>query len=561
MTHAFLRDAFWGTIINRLSGYKWFAHKEEEPGYVIPEKYLSKPQSLKSTTNIAFDKEQIDEIKQIDEDVIESSSSYPKASDDDDLIIVTWDGDDDPACPYNWPLYQKLILLGEVAFLVVSVYMASAIYTPGVDQIMSQFNVNQTIATLPLTTFVVGYGIGPMFLSPVTENAAIGRTLVYSITLFIFFILQIPTALSANITGLCILRFISGFFASPALATGGATIGDVITGPYMPVGLASWAIGGVMGPSLGPLIGAVLVVRGGHDGYESWRWPFWFMAIISGTCFLVLGWALPETYGKALLYRKAERLRRITGNKNITSEGHIENSKLTPRELAIDTLYRPFQITLIEPMVLASNLYIALAYSVMYIWFEAFPIVFVEIHHFTLVEMGVTYVSIMVGIGIGAGIYVPYMYFNYTKKVLQGQTFTPEHFLPMAIFGAICMPVGIFIFAWTSSPDIHWIGPLFGGGIFSCGAFIIFQTLFAYLGSSFPRYLASVFASNALFRSDIAGCFPLIGKPLFTNLGSEKYPVGWGSSVLGFIAVVMIIIPVFFYVRGPQLRARSRYAN
>ncbi|KAK6460547.1 multidrug resistance protein 2 [Scheffersomyces coipomensis] len=551
MIHTFINNSFWGVILNRVSGHKLFTQKEEFPGYEVPEKYLP---GYKDIT----------ELKQEEggEDGGSSSSNEDTEKDlGNDEIIVSWDGEDDPENPYNWPFHRKLLLLGEVAFLTVSIYVGSSISTPGEEEIMAKFNIDQTIATLPLTMFVVGYGFGPMFLSPMTENAAIGRTSVYIITLFIFFILQIPTALSTSITGLCVLRFIAGFFASPALATGGATIGDIITFPYIPIGLASWAFGGVMGPSLGPLIGAVLVVRGGHDGYESWRWPFWFMAIISGTCFLVLGWTLPETYGKTILYRKAERLRKLTGNQNITSEGHIENSKLTPRELAIDLLWRPIQITLLEPMVLATNLYIALVYSVMYIWFEAFPIVFVDIHHFTLIEMGATYVSIMIGVATGAAIYVPYMYHKFTKVVLKGGEFAPEKFLPMAIFGAICMPVGIFIFGWTSSPNIHWIGPLIGGSIYAIGMFIIFQTLFNYLAFSFFRFLASVFASNALFRSVIAGCFPLFGRPLFINLGSERFPVGWGSSVLGFIAVAMISIPVYFYYNGHQLRARSRYAN
>ncbi|ABN66451.1 multidrug resistance protein 2 [Scheffersomyces stipitis CBS 6054] len=537
----FVKDSFWGTFVNRISGRRLFQHKEDRSDYVIPEKYLPGY------------KEEAKAEGEVDADDNASSSTVTKTG--DDKVIVTWDSDDDPENPYNWPLYQKILLLAEVAFLTVSVYMGAAIYTPGVEDIMIKFNINRTLATLPLTMFVVGYGLGPMFLSPMTENAAIGRTPVYIVTLFIFFVLQIPTALSESIAGLAVLRLISGFFASPALATGGATIGDVISMPYMPVGIAAWAIGGVCGPSLGPLIGSVLVVKG------SWRWPFWFMAIISGTCFLVLSWTLPETYGKALLYKKAKRLRRVTGNQNITSEGHIENSKLTAKELAVDLLWRPFEITIIEPVVLLINVYIALVYTVMYLWFEAFPIVFVETKHFTLIEMGVSYVSVMVGIFIGAAIYIPIIYRAFTKKVLAGEMVTPEVFLPSAIFGSIMMPIGIFVFGWSASPDLHWIGPIIGAALFATGAFIIFQTLFNYLGASFYRYLASVFASNALFRSVIAGCFPLFGDALFKNVGSEKYPVGWGSSILGFIALAMIAIPVFFALNGPKLRARSRYAN
>ncbi|KAK6457376.1 multidrug resistance protein 2 [Scheffersomyces xylosifermentans] len=552
MSH-FINNSFWGTFLNRISGRKVFQQKEERAGYVIPEKYLP------GYKEVADSDDSVKEAKaQAEDEQSSTSSTSTVKGEEDSKVIVTWDSEDDPENPYNWPLYQKLLLLGELAFLTVSVYMAAAIYTPGVTDIMEKFDISETLATLPLTLFVIGYGLGPMFLSPMTENAAIGRTNVYIITLFIFFILQIPTALSNNIAGLCVLRFISGFFASPALATGGATIGDIISMPYMPVGIASWAIGGVCGPSLGPLFGSILVVKGGHD---SWRWTFWFMAIISGTCFMVLGWTLPETYSKALLYRKAKRLRRITGNENITSEGEIENSKMTVNELAMDLLVRPFEITIIEPVVLLINLYIALVYSVMYLWFEAFPIVFVQVKHFTLIEMGVSYVSIMIGIMIGAAIYIPIIYRAFTKKLLAGTMVAPEVFLPSAIFGAVLMPVGIFIFGWTASPDYHWMGPIIGATIFASGAFIIFQTLFNYLGASFYRYLASVFASNALFRSVIAGCFPLFGRSMFDNLSTEKYPVGWGSSIVGFIALAMIAIPVFFYLNGPKLRARSRYAN
>lgn len=541
MHYRFLRDSFVGRTIYHLSKHKYLKHHEEDPEFLVPSKYYGEGKEAHSDGSVSDVKE-----------VLDGSDETIRIS---DQIIVDWDGPDDPENPYNWPLYQKIFFMFEIAFLTTSVYMASAIYTPGVEEIMEQFQISQTVAILPLSLFVIGYGIGPMVFSPMSENAVFGRTSIYIVTLFIFFILQIPTALVDNIAGLCILRFISGFFASPCLATGGASVGDVISLPYIPVGIATWAISAVCGPSLGPLVGSVLTVKG------DWRWTFWFMCIISGCSLLVLSCFLPETYSKTLLYRKAERLRAITGNENITSEGEIENNKMTNRELAIDTLWRPIEISIVEPVVLLINVYIALVYSIMYLWFEAFPIVFVEVHHFTLVEMGVTYVSIMVGVIIGAIIYVPIIYKKFTKVMLAGEDITPEVFLPSAIFGSCMMPIGVFIFGWTASPDIHWMGPIIGAAIFAIGAFIIFQTLFNYLSMSFWRYMASVFAGNCLFRSVIAGCFPLFAHPLFTNLGSEKFPVGWGSSVLGFICVGMIAIPILFYINGPKLRARSRYAG
>lgn len=546
MHYRCLRDSFFGRLTYHISGKKWFQHPEEQKGYIIPEKYLEKEKT--------FDRIYQREVNDNDESSGESSVSSTSATIATEKIIVTWDSDDDPENPYNWPIFQKVFLITLIAFLTTSVYMGAAIFTPGIDHLMEDFNITRVQATLPLTMFVIGYGLGPMVFSPMSENAIFGRTSIYIVTLFIFVILQIPTALSTDIAGLTVLRFLSGFFASPCLATGGASISDVLGPAYSPLGIAAWSMAAVCGPSLGPLVGSVLVVKG------NWRWTFWFMGIISGVSLIVLTFLLPETYGNTLLLRKAKRLRALTGDDNITTEEEIANADISVRQLVVTTLWRPMEISIVEPVVLLINLFIALVYSVLYLWFEAFPIVFLEAKHFTLVELGVSYVSIMLGIIIACAIYIPVVIHIFTKRVLKNEVIYPEVFIPTCIVGSVLMPIGIFIFGWTSSPDIHWMGPMVGGAIFAAGAFLIFQTLFNYLGKSFKGYIASVFAGNALFRSVIAGVFPLFGAPLFNNLGTEKYPVGWGSSILGFIAIGMIAIPVLFYLNGPKLRARSKYA-
>ncbi|KAK6455537.1 multidrug resistance [Scheffersomyces xylosifermentans] len=548
--HRFVRDSFWGRALYHFSGHKVFSHPEEHPDYVIPEKYLN------DFHQKDFEKEEINAIGEDERPSSESTSSNGEiVAVKGDPLVVSWEGEDDPENPYNWPLYQKVFFIFEICFLTTTVYMGSAIYTPGIQEIMIEFNIDRVKATLPLTMFVIGYGLGPMVFSPMSENAIFGRTSIYIVTLFIFFILQIPTALAKNIASLSVLRFLGGIFASPCLATGGASIMDVIGMPYGPVGIAAWSLGAVCGPSLGPLIGSILTVRGG------WRWTFWLLCISSGSLFLVLSFFLPESYGKTLLYRKAQRLRAVTGNHEITSEGHIENNKLTTRELAIETLWRPIEISIVEPVVLLINLYIALVYSILYLWFEAYPIVFLETKHFTLVELGVSYVSIIIGICTAAALYIPVVYRIFTKKLLTGQAVVPEVFIPTAIVGGVLMPIGIIIFAWTASKDIVWVGPIIGGAVFAAGAFLIFQTLFNYLGMSFYRYLASVFAGNDLFRSIIAGVFPLFGAPLFNNLKTDKFPVAWGSMILAFLTMLMIAIPVLFYLNGPKLRARSKFAG
>lgn len=89
--------------------------------------------------------------------------------------------------------------------------MASAVYTPGLEQLQHDLSVGRVVGTLGVFTFVLGYGIGPILWSPISENAAVGRSSIYALTLLVFVILQIPTALVDNIAGFCILRFLGGF--------------------------------------------------------------------------------------------------------------------------------------------------------------------------------------------------------------------------------------------------------------------------------------------------------------------------------------------------------------
>lgn len=90
-----------------------------------------------------------------------------------------------------------------------------------------------------------------MIWAPMSEIPQIGRNPVYIATLIVFVLFQIPTALASNFGMLLAFRFLTGFFGSPALATGGASIGDMYSPAKRTYGLAVWGIGAVSGPTLG----------------------------------------------------------------------------------------------------------------------------------------------------------------------------------------------------------------------------------------------------------------------------------------------------------------------
>jgi MFS family permease len=129
--------------------------------------------------------------------------------------------------PQNWPAAKKGWALTQLCFYSMAVYGASSMYVPGEEGVMQRFHVGATPAAVGLAIYVVGYGVGPLLFAPLSEIASIGRNWVYVPTFFLFVILSIPTAFVENYAGLLVLRFLTGFFGSPCLANGGASVGDM----------------------------------------------------------------------------------------------------------------------------------------------------------------------------------------------------------------------------------------------------------------------------------------------------------------------------------------------
>lgn len=141
--------------------------------------------------------------------------------------------------------------------------------------------------------FVVGYGVGPMFLSPLSEIPQMGRTSVYMVSLAIFVAIQVPTALSKNLGALLPLRFLAGFVGSPALATGGASLIDMWTDEWRAVVIGLWGLAAVAGPVLGPVVGGFAAQAKG------WTWTIWILLWLSGASWAFLMFFLPETSSQA----------------------------------------------------------------------------------------------------------------------------------------------------------------------------------------------------------------------------------------------------------------------
>lgn len=102
---------------------------------------------------------------------------------------------------------------------------------------------------------------------------------------------------------------------------------------------------------LGPIVGGFAAAA------ESWRWPIWELAWISGFSAIFLAFFLPETLPGTILLKRAKRLRKLTGNDRLRSMGEIEQAEMSAGAVAAEYLIRPFQLML-EPAILFINIYI-----------------------------------------------------------------------------------------------------------------------------------------------------------------------------------------------------------
>ena len=356
-----------------------------------------------------------------------------------------------------------------------SVYMGSSIWAPGVQFGAEYFGVGQVTSTLGISLFVVGYGVGPLFLSPMTEIPAVGRTIPYIITLALFCILQVPTALVTNFAGFAILRFLAGFVGSPPLATGGASIQDVFMPQKVPYAMGLYGLAAGASPALAPIIAGFAVEAKG------WRWAFWIMLWLSGFALALLIFTLPETSAGTILLRRAKRLRKLTGNQNLKSISEVSQGQMTGGEIVSMTLIRPFSMTFTEPIVLAIDLYIGLIYAVLYSYFESYPIVYAQGYGWSLGVSTLPFAALLVGAVISYFGYALWNRLYFEKKYQQNNhKVSPEDRLPMAMAAAFCFPISLFWFAWSANRT-HWICPVLSAIAFGMGTTWTFMPFLTYL--------------------------------------------------------------------------------
>ncbi|KAL8738875.1 MAG: hypothetical protein Q9181_000402 [Wetmoreana brouardii] len=143
-----------------------------------------------------------------------------------------------------------------------------------------------------------------------------------------------------------------------------------------------------------------------------------------------------------------------------------------------------------------------------------------------------------------------------TAKSEGGHGAPPEARLPPCMIGSVCLPIGLFVFAWTNYPRIHWIVSVIFTAPFGFGMVLLFLSVMNYLIDAYTIYAASVLAANSVLRSIFGAVFPLFTGYMYDGLG-----IHWASSIPAFLALVCVPFPFLFYRSGPAIRMKCKFAR
>ncbi|GAB7341845.1 hypothetical protein MBLNU457_g0165t1 [Dothideomycetes sp. NU457] len=456
---------------------------------------------------------------------------------------------DDPDNAHNWSNRKKNFVVFVGVMLVMNSTIGSSIASGTPVEVSNYFhNYNQEQLVLPTSIYLVGYVLGPLLFGPLSES--FGRRWVLIATFALFTVFTMACALAPTFAAYIVFRFIVGIGASSPISVVGGVYADVYADPVTRGrALTIFMTATTWGPLIGPIVS-------GFVGQSlGWRWTYWIALIIAGANWPILI-AMPETYGPIILKRRAQRLRKKENNPNIVAP--IELEKTDIRALMTTVLTRPVRMIMYEAIVLCSCLYLAYAYAIFYIFFEAFPIIFIDTYGFNYGEEGLTFLPVGIGAIIACGIYLWWDAYLQKAKSRNAPWSRKEEYrrLPLACLGGPLFVVSLFWIGWTARPDIHWIVPVLAALPFGMGFLLLFMALLNYLVDAYEIFAASATAASSSSRSLFGALLPFAAKPMYDTLG-----VPWACSLLGFLSLVMCAIPFVFIRYGDRIRANSKFCQ
>ncbi|KAI1496463.1 major facilitator superfamily domain-containing protein [Biscogniauxia marginata] len=458
---------------------------------------------------------------------------------------------------FSW--WKKWWILTVIFLVQTSMNFNTSLYSNGIGGISEHFNVSEQAARAGAAIFLITYAFGCELWAPWSEE--FGRKPILQLSLFLVNIFTLPVALAPNFGCLLAGRALGGLSTAGGSVTLGM-IADLFESDRQQYAVAYIVFSSVGGSILGPIVGGFVEILPPQD---AWRWCIWIQLIFGGAVQLLHLFTVPETRTTIMLNKIAKKRRKTGQDPNIYGPDEIESvwQRFTFKEL-IYTWLRPFRMFLTEPIVLTLSLLSGFSDALIFMQIQSFVLVY-EQWGFNAYQIGLSFIPIGLGYVIAWLMFIPAFKQNEKRRAAHpdDEHAQYESRMYLLLWLAPCLPIGLIIFAWTSSgPPLHWIGSMFGSGIIGIANYAIYMATIDYMICAYGPYSASATGGNGWARDFLAGVLTVPATPFYTNIGAEKgRNLEYASTILFCISTVLVAAIYVIYWKGPALRKRSPFAQ
>ncbi|KAF2403256.1 MFS general substrate transporter [Trichodelitschia bisporula] len=449
---------------------------------------------------------------------------------------------------------KKWSIMTIIFWIQVSMNFNASLYFNAVPGVSNEFDVSLQAARCGAMIFLVAYAFGCELWAPWSEE--VGRKWILQASLMLVNIWQLPVALAPNFGSVLVGRFLGGLSSAGGSVTLGM-IADMWDADDQQYAVAYIVFSSVGGSALGPIVGGFI------EKYLDWRWCIWVQLIFGGFVQLLHLVFVPETRSTIMMDRIAKK-RRATGvDPNVYGPNEMTplRERINLREILV-TFIRPFRMFLTEPIVLALSLLSGFSDALIFIFLNSFALVY-EQWGFDAATIGLAFIPIMLGYFIGWLSFIPAIKRNIRQRreFPNDERIQYESRLWWLLWTAPLLPIGLIGFAWTSlGPPVHWIGTMVFATLIGIANYSIYMATIDYMIAAYGPYSASATGGNGWSRDFLAGVLTLPAMPFYRNIGGSRH-LEDASTILFCIAFVLVLAVYVIYKRGPQLRARSKFAE
>ncbi|KAF2869325.1 MFS multidrug transporter-like protein [Massariosphaeria phaeospora] len=489
-------------------------------------------------------------IRDVEKNAPEQSQDQSKHITDSNGIVwheaflVTF-GAEDADNPLNWSTKFKWGVTAAVSGMAFVRIMVSTMMAPAIGTIASELHMSTPEAFMALSVYLLAAVFGPLFIGPLSE--VYGRKAIFHAASVWFLVWNLFCGF-ANSKGLLIAtRLLAGFGASAAYSLAYGVLGDVWPPERRGRSVSLYLLIPLTGAAIGPIVAGFIVE------YSTWRWMFWSTTILQVVLEALSLLVLNESYAPFLLRKRAEKLRKDTGNSRYHATIEMRESGRSTMWKLRRSLSRPLRLLAFHPIIQIQAILSGISYGLLYFALASFSSLHVSAYGESVAMSGLHYIAICVGSILGSQLCGPLMDYAYKRlKSHSGDGGVPELRIPILLPGVFFTPIGFLLYGWAAQYRLHWLIVDIGAALLALGMQIFDTALHAYIMDAYPEHISSASAATQVLRSLLAFAFPLFSDELYKTLG-----YGWGNSLMAFLSIGITLPATGILWRyGATLRAR-----